>query len=280
MNEQELLDYQRIADAIQYIRQNFKKQPDLNEVAAKVHLSPFHFQRLFTRWAGISPKKFLAYMSIEYAKKVLNSGQATLFDAAFETGLSGTSRLHELFVQIEGMTPGEYKNGCALLHINYSFVPGPFGNLLVASTSKGVCYMAFADDILQALNDMKSRFPNARFSERNDAFQQQAVKFFQIDPYEPQKIRLHLKGTKFQLKVWEALLKIPAGKLTSYGEIAAIIESPKASRAVGNAVANNPVAFLIPCHRVIQSSGIIGGYMWGETRKSIMIGWEAAQYNS
>lgn len=279
MNEQELIDYQRIADAINFIGQNFQKQPDLNEVAAQVHLSPFHFQRLFTRWAGVSPKKFLAYTSIEYAKKVLKSEHVTLFDAAFETGLSGTSRLHELFIQIEGMTPGEYKNGCESLTINYSYSTSPFGKLLVASTSKGICFMAFADNNSMAMNDLKSRFPKAQFREFCDDYQQQAVQFFLTDPTDSHKIRLHLKGTKFQLKVWEALLKIPMGKLATYGEIAGKIESPKSSRAVGNAVGNNPVAFLIPCHRVIQSSGIIGGYMWGKTRKSIMIGWEAAKNN-
>jgi AraC-like DNA-binding protein len=151
METQETINYQRIAEAINYIRLNFKDQPNLDEVAEKVHLSPFHFQRMFTDWAGISPKKFLQYLSVEYAKNILKEKQATLFDAAFETGLSGTGRLHDLFINIEGMTPAEYKNGGQALNINYSFAESPFGNILVASTPKGICYLAFADDKEEAL---------------------------------------------------------------------------------------------------------------------------------
>ena len=280
MNTQENINYNRIAEAIDYIKVNFKEQPNLDEVAEKVHLSPFHFQRLFTEWAGTSPKKFLQYISVEHAKKILKeNNHATLFDAAFDTGLSGTSRLHDLFVNIEGMTPAEYKNGGKNLEINFSFAESPFGNIIVASTSKGVCFMAFAEDEETGFNDLKNKFPNAGFSRKLDLVQQNALFIFQNDWSKLSEIKLHLKGTDFQLKVWETLLKIPMGQLSTYGSIAQQIEKPNASRAVGTAIGSNPVAFLIPCHRVIQSSGTFGGYMWGNTRKTAIIGWEGVQVN-
>lgn len=279
MTQQEQINYSRIAEAIDYIKTNFKEQPSLHEIAETVHLSPFHFQRLFTDWAGVSPKKFMQYLSVEYAKQLLKEKQATLFDAAHETGLSGTGRLHDLFVNIEGMTPGEFKNSGESLVINYSFAESPFGNLIVASTSKGICHMSFAANKQQALTDLKSRFSNANYNEVVDKIQQDALFIFQHDWSKLNQIKLHLNGTPFQLKVWETLLKIPMGNLTTYGAIAKEIDKPKASRAVGTAIGSNPVAFLIPCHRVIQSSGKIGGYMWGTTRKSAIIGWEAAKIN-
>lgn len=276
-NEQQQFNYNRIAEAIEYIKNNFKEQPSLDEIASKVHLSPFHFQRLFSEWAGTTPKKFLQYISIEHAKKLLTNKQATLFDTAFETGLSGTGRLHDLFINIEGMTPAEYKNGGTNLSINYSFAESPFGNMIVASTTKGVCYMAFNDNEAQALNDLKAKFPNSIFERKLDLIQQNALFIFQNDWSKLPEIKLHLKGTDFQLKVWETLLKIPMGNLSTYGSIAKQIGSENASRAVGTAIGSNPVAFLIPCHRVIQSSGNVGGYMWGETRKTAIIGWESAK---
>lgn len=279
MTQQEQINYSRIAEAIDYIKTNFKEQPSLHEIAETVHLSPFHFQRLFTDWAGVSPKKFMQYLSVEYAKQLLKEKQATLFDAAHETGLSGTGRLHDLFVNIEGMTPGEFKNSGESLVINYSFAESPFGNLIVASTSKGICHMSFAANKQQALTDLKSRFSNANYNQVVDKIQQDALFIFQHDWSKLNQIKLHLNGTPFQLKVWETLLKIPMGNLTTYGAIAKEIDKPKASRAVGTAIGSNPVAFLIPCHRVIQSSGKIGGYMWGTTRKSAIIGWEAAKIN-
>jgi AraC family transcriptional regulator, regulatory protein of adaptative response / methylated-DNA-[protein]-cysteine methyltransferase len=281
MNTQEQLDYNRIAEAIAYIKTNFTRQPTLDDVAANVHLSPAHFQRLFTKWAGTSPKKFLQYISVEHAKSLLKEDQrATLFDAAFETGLSSTSRLHDLFINIEGMTPAEYKNGGKNLCINYSFAESPFGSLIVASTAKGICYMAFEDDDEKALHDLKSKFQNAAFKRKLDLIQQNALFIFQNDWNKLHDIKLHLKGTDFQLKVWESLLKIPMGKLSTYGTIAKQIGIPRSSRAVGTAIGSNPVAFLIPCHRVIQSTGAIGGYMWGSTRKTAMIGWESARTNA
>ncbi|MDW8850330.1 methylated-DNA--[protein]-cysteine S-methyltransferase [Flavobacterium sp. MMLR14_040] len=279
MNTQENINYNRIAEAIDYIKANFKDQPNLDEVAEKVHLSPFHFQRLFSEWAGTSPKKFLQYTSLEHAKKLLKENLATISETAYETGLSGTSRLHDLFVNIEGMTPAEYKNGGKNLEINFSFAESPFGNIIVASTQKGVCFMAFAEDEERGLEDLKHKFPNAAFSRKLDLAQQNALFIFQNDWSKLSEIKLHLKGTDFQLKVWETLLKIPMGQLSTYGSIAQKIEKPNASRAVGTAIGSNPVAFLIPCHRVIQSSGIFGGYMWGNTRKTAIIGWEGAQIN-
>jgi AraC family transcriptional regulator of adaptative response/methylated-DNA-[protein]-cysteine methyltransferase len=280
MTTQETLNYNRIAEAIAYIKQNFKKQPSLEEVAEKINISPFHFQRMFTDWAGVSPKKFLQYISVEHAKQILKGKQATLFDAAEETGLSGTGRLHDLFVNIEGMTPGEFKNGGENLTINYSFAESPFGNILVASTTKGICYMAFTDGEESSFEMLKSNFPNAHYKQMVDLIQQNALYIFTHDWRKLNQIKLHLKGTDFQLKVWEALLKIPMGQLSTYGTIAEQIKNSNASRAVGTAIGSNPVAFLIPCHRVIQSTGTIGGYMWGPIRKTAIIGWEAARTNS
>lgn len=277
METQANINYNRIAKAIEYIKTHFQQQPNLDDVAEEVHLSPAHFQRLFTEWAGTSPKKFLQYISVEHAKRILTENKATLFDTAFETGLSSTSRLHDLFINVEGMTPAEYKNGGKDLAINYSFAESPFGNLIVASTAKGVCYMAFEDDEVTALNNLKSKFPNASFQQKLDLLQQNALFIFQNDWSKLPEIKLHLKGTDFQLKVWESLLKIPMGGMSTYGSIAGQIGAPNASRAVGSAIGSNPVAFLIPCHRVIQSTGTFGGYMWGPTRKAAILGWEGAK---
>jgi AraC family transcriptional regulator, regulatory protein of adaptative response / methylated-DNA-[protein]-cysteine methyltransferase len=279
MNEQDHINYIRIAEAIEYIRVNFKDQPNLDEVAEKVHLSPFHFQRLFTDWAGVSPKKFLHYISVEHAKQILKDKRATLFDATHETGLSSTGRLHDLFIKIEGMTPGEFKNGGENLFINYSYAESPFGNIIVASTPRGICYMAFSENEEEAISNLRQHFPNANFTHKLDLIQQNALYIFTHDWDKLNQVKLHLKGTEFQLKIWETLLKIPMGELSTYGKIAAEIQNPNASRAVGTAIGSNPVAFLIPCHRVIQSSGNFGGYMWGSTRKSAIIGWEATKSN-
>jgi O-6-methylguanine DNA methyltransferase len=280
MNIQASINYQRIAEAIDYIRENFKSQPNLDDVAEKIHLSPSHFQRLFTEWAGTSPKRFLQYISVEHAKRLLKEERATLFDTAYETGLSSTSRLHDLFINIEGMTPAEYKNGGKNLVIHYSFAESPFGPLIVASTPKGICYLAFQEDEAKALSDLIAKFPNATFLRKLDLLQQNALFIFQNDWRELHQIKLHLKGTDFQLKVWESLLKIPMGSLSTYGSVADRVGNPGASRAVGTAIGSNPVAFLIPCHRIIQSSGAFGGYMWGATRKAAIIGWERSKIHS
>ncbi|MBC7494755.1 MAG: helix-turn-helix domain-containing protein, partial [Flavobacterium sp.] len=209
MTNQKQIDYNRIAEAINYIQANFKSQPNLDEVAAKIHLSPFHFQRLFTDWAGVSPKKFLQYITVEYAKSILKNKAATLFDAAYETGLSGTGRLHDLFINIEGMTPGEFKNGGENLAINYSYAESPFGNIIVASTTIGICYIAFSDNETAAFTALNNHFPNANFQQITDLAQQNALYIFTHNWDKINQIKLHLKGTHFQLKVWNALLKIP-----------------------------------------------------------------------
>lgn len=270
------VNFQRIEEAIDYIRAHFKEQPSLEQVAAEVHLSPYHFQRLFTDWAGVSPKKFLQYISLDHAKKML-ADQATITDVAFDTGLSGTSRLHDLFINIEGMTPGEYKNGGENLNINYSFAETPFGHIIVGSTPKGICHISFADTEAEGLQALTAFFPNATYKQLLDMQQQNALFIFTQDWSKLSEIKLHLKGTPFQIKVWETLLKIPSGSLISYGAIAQHLQQPTASRAVGSAVGDNPVAFLIPCHRVIQGGGAFGQYHWGSNRKTAMIGWEAAQ---
>lgn len=268
-------NYTTIEKAIQYIRENFKTQPDLDEVAKQVHLSPFHFQRMFKEWAGISPKKFLQYISIEHAKKLLLDDHS-LADTSFETGLSGTSRLHDLFITIEGMTPGEYKNGGKDLTIHYSHAQSPFGDILIASTPKGICHLSFTEANDKDIRPLKIAFPHATFIQKTDFLQQDALTIFTNDWNNLPKIKLHLKGTPFQLKVWRSLLQIPFAGIGTYSSVAGQILQPAASRAVGSAVGDNPVAFLIPCHRVLKATGMIGEYHWGSNRKAAILGWEAA----
>lgn len=278
METQQELDYKRVASAISFFKEHYKSQPKLEEVAAHVHLSPFHFQKMFQNWAGVTPKQFLQYLTAAYAKDMLKNTRMSLFDAAYEAGLSGTSRLHDLFVKVEGMSPGEYKNGGEALQINYSFADSPFGEILVASTAKGVCHMSFVDKGHQeSLDELKADFPNAAYLQMVDRIQQNALFVFTQDWSRLDEIKLHLKGTDFQIKVWETLLKVPSGGLTTYGDLAAKAGYTGASRAVGTAVGSNPVAFLIPCHRVIKSTGDIGQYHWGAMRKNVIIGWEASR---
>lgn len=277
MKSQQELNYNRIADAIRFIKKNYRTQPKLEEIAEHINMSPFHFQRMFSEWAGTAPKRFLQYLNIEYAKKILKETHATLFDTACELGLSGTGRLHDLFINIEGMTPGEYKNGGLALNINYSFADTPFGKIIAASTDKGVCHMAFVDEgERRAFDHLRSIFPNAKYVLSPDTKQQHALSVFDRDWNRLEEIKLHLKGTEFQLKVWETLLKIPAGGLATYADLATKSGYNGACRAVGTAVGKNPVAFLIPCHRVIKATGEPGNYHWGKMRKNAIIGWEAA----
>jgi AraC family transcriptional regulator of adaptative response/methylated-DNA-[protein]-cysteine methyltransferase len=270
-------DYHRIAAAIKFISENQNQQPSLEEVAAHVHLSPYHFQRLFSEWAGVSPKKFLQYLTVEYAKRLLNDNHApTLFDTAADLGLSGTGRLHDLFVRIEGMTPGEYKNKGAQLQISYSFSECQFGKYLVASTPRGICHLHFIEDEEKAINELAWNWRFANIQQNENHWHHEIARFFQGSMKTPDKITLHLAGTPFQLKVWQALLKIPEGRLSTYSQIAATIGHGSAQRAVGSAIGSNPIAFIIPCHRVIRSEGLYGHFRWGAHRKKAIIGWEAA----
>ncbi len=280
MHSQKETDFNRIAEAIDYIKNNFIKQPSLADVAKHVHLSPSHFQKMFTDWAGVSPKKFLQYISINHAKSILRNRGATLFDSAIETGLSGTSRLYDLFINIEGMTPGEYKNKGENLYIEYSYAESHFGKTIIASTPKGICHIAFCEDETLAYELLKSTFSNAQFKRVENLYHKQVLKLIGPDVDSVANLKLHIKGTEFQLKVWETLLTIPSGVLCTYGEIAKKVGNPNASRAVGTAIGHNPIAYLIPCHRVIQASGIFGGYMWGPKRKTAIIGWEAARFKN
>ena len=269
------IDFKRIEQAINYIRTHFKEQPSLDDIAKAVHLSPHHFHRLFTKWAGISPKKFLQYTTIEYAKKQLKE-QKTLFDVTIDSGLSATSRLHHLFVSVEAMSPAEYKNQGKNLTIFYSHYNTIFGAACVASTSKGICYLAFGDTAT-TFKELVEVFPHANFTEQQQTIHQEAIAFLKDPTIAVNPLQLHVKGTPFQLKVWNALLKIPLGQLSTYGHISHHLNNPKANRAVGTAVGSNPISYIIPCHRVIRTNGELGGYHWGLDLKVAMIGWEAAK---
>ncbi|HTS46077.1 MAG TPA: methylated-DNA--[protein]-cysteine S-methyltransferase [Puia sp.] len=273
-----MYDYYRVAQALKYIKDNMQEQPKLEDVARNIHVSPFHFQRLFTDWAGISPKKFLQYISVEHAKQILRQNGNSVYDAAYETGLSGTGRLHDLFVNIEGMTPGEYKNGGQNLSIQYSLNECQFGNYIIASTPKGICNLLFFEKSARsALDELKGLWPNAKIFEETNPLHQSVQNFFNDDFTQADKIKLYLRGTPFQIKVWETLLRIPEAHLSSYSNIANAIGRPGSQRSVGTAIGNNPVGFIIPCHRVIKNLGDIGEYRWGAERKMAMIGWEAAK---
>ncbi|MGB2015919.1 MAG: methylated-DNA--[protein]-cysteine S-methyltransferase [Candidatus Puniceispirillum sp.] len=278
MTNQSQIDYERVERAIGYIARHYKDKPSLDDVAAAIHVSPFHFQRLFSKWAGISPKKFIQFLSLDYAKTSLRAPGTSVLDAAYGAGFSGAGRLHDLFMTIEGMTPGAFKQQGAVLDINYDFADSPFGTVMIASTRNGICHMAFEADRDAGFATLYRTFPEARFHPHRDQLQTSTLSVFDRKQASPDgKIKLHLQGTPFQIKVWEALLKIPMGGLASYGDVARMIGQPAASRAVGTAIGHNPVAFLIPCHRVIRQNGAIGGYMWGAERKQAMIAWEGAQ---
>jgi AraC family transcriptional regulator of adaptative response/methylated-DNA-[protein]-cysteine methyltransferase len=272
-------DYQRVAEAIHYLETNFQEQPDLDAVAAHLHLSPFHLQRLFTRWAGISPKRFLQFLTTEHAKQLLETAHSVL-DASYASGLSSPSRLHDLFVSVEAVTPGEFKNKGEGLEITYGRHATPFGDALLATTQRGICKLAFVGEegwqVL--LNELQAQWPEASLLEKAAATQPLIDQIFPSEAGNGQhSLHLLLRGTNFQIKVWEALLRIPAGGASTYEEVAQWIGQPTASRAVGNAIGANPIAYLIPCHRVIRKSGVIQNYRWGATRKKAMLGWESAR---
>jgi AraC family transcriptional regulator, regulatory protein of adaptative response / methylated-DNA-[protein]-cysteine methyltransferase len=269
-------DYSRIERAIHYLDDRFPAQPDLNEVAKIVNLSPWHFQRLFRRWTGVSPKRFLQFLMLDYAKQALERSGSVL-DAAYAAGLSSPSRLHDLFVSVEAVTPGEFKKRGAGLRIAYGFHPSPFGECLLATTERGICAMYFVTtDRKSVLGDVRRRWPAADFVEDPKTTGQYLGRIFPRNRLAA-RLPVHLRGTNFQIKVWQALLEIPPGAVIPYEELAARVGNPKASRAVGSAVGQNPIAFIIPCHRVIRKVGSIGGYHGGTNRKRAMLAWEAAR---
>ncbi len=271
-------DYYRIEKAIVYIKENVNQQPALADVAESVHLSEFHFQRMFSRWAGISPKRFLQFITKEYAKKLLRNARSVM-DTAYDIGLSGGSRLHDLFVVCEAVTPGEFKRGADGLQIFYGCHPSPFGYCLLGATERGVCYLEFQPDGRKnpSIQGIRKRWPNADIVLKPKKSQALVKKIFDFNPASGSApLSLYVKGTNFQIKVWEALLKIPLGKMVTYEDVARQIRRPKAARAVGNAVGQNPIPFLIPCHRVIRKMGEFGNYGGGKERKKAMLGWEAA----
>jgi len=271
-------DYTRIERAIRYLEQNYQHQPGLKELARGAGLSEFHFQRLFRRWAGISPKRFVQFLTAGHAVRMLRESRTNL-EAAFDAGLSGGGRLHDLLVNFHAVTPGELKRAGAGMTIQYGIHPSPFGECLIAVTARGVCHLGFmpASDRQAVLAELAAAWPRARLEAAPRVTAPVARRLFTRGNGKAPGIGLHVRGTNFQIKVWEALLRIPPGRVASYEAIALRIHAPRAVRAVANAVAHNPVAWLIPCHRVIRKSGALGGYRWGATRKKALLAWEAAQ---
>jgi len=274
-------DYGRVAEAIRFLKDNWREQPSLGELAEHLGVSSFHLQKLFTRWAGISPKQFVQALTLNHARTLLRDS-ASVLDTAYDAGLSGPGRLHDLFVSFEAMTPGDYKSGGASLEIAYGFHRSPFGTALVMATDRGLCGMAFTDeddiDGREAFEDMAARWPNARYVHDEKRTAPYAGRSFDPAGWTADApLKLVLIGTDFDVKVWEALLKIPMGRAVSYGDIAEHLGKPNAARAVGSAVGRNPISFVVPCHRVLRKSGALGGYHWGLTRKQAIIGWEFGQ---
>ena len=274
-------DYARVEKAIRFLVNNWQDQPGLTQMSEAAGLSEAHFQKMFTRWAGLSPKRFIQYLTLEHAKQALQESQSVL-DVSFEVGLSGPGRLHDLFVACEAMTPGEYKAMGGGLGITYGYAPSPFGECLVGETDRGVCGISFVDgDRVAALDDLKGRWPGASFNRDDKRVEQTAARVYAVYGGNTSKsdkdLRLVLKGTNFQLRVWEALMRIPSGCVTSYDNLAERVGKPGAARAVASAVARNPLGPIVPCHRVIRSTGAITGYYWGPDRKRAILGWEAAR---
>ncbi|MBW3844931.1 bifunctional transcriptional activator/DNA repair enzyme AdaA [Aeromonas hydrophila] len=272
-------DYARIADAIRFIASQVARQPTLDEIAAHVHLSPFHFQRLFSRWAGVTPKRYLQVLTLERAKALLQESRP-LLEVADTLGLSSGSRLYDHFVQLEAVTPGEYKQRGAGLVIDHGVHDTPFGQAFVALTPRGVCNFSFLDEKAPQtpLSALAQSWPEAELREAPSRTQGVIHTMFDSSKAPDRPISLHVSGTNFQISVWRALLQIPPAKVVSYAQVASAVGNPKAARAVGLAVGANPVALMIPCHRVIQQNGKLGGYHWGETRKQAIHAWEAARY--
>lgn len=269
-------DYARIAKAIDFIVAERPRHPSLDEVAEHVALSPFHLQRLFKRWAGVSPKQFMSYLTLDHAKTIMRSS-ASVLDATFDVGLSGPSRLHDLFVTHEAMTPGEYKAQGANLTIRYGFHGTPFGRALILVTERGVCGFDFVDGSDDTvLKTAREQWPLSAFVRDQVETAKVVSQIFKLDAGRS-PTRLLLRGTNFQIQVWQALMRVPSGSIVSYGAIARAIGNPGANRAVGDALANNPVAVLVPCHRVLRATGLFKNYKWTPIRRHALLAWEAAQ---
>jgi AraC family transcriptional regulator of adaptative response/methylated-DNA-[protein]-cysteine methyltransferase len=270
-------DYRRIERAIRFIDAHVVEQPSLEEVAREIGLSPFHAQRLFTRWAGISPKRFLGLLTVGHAKAVLQAGESVL-DASYEVGLSGPSRLHDLFVGFEAMTPGEYKQQGRSLTIRYGIHPTRFGEALLLTTERGICGLSFVEgDAEEARAGARAAWPLSRLVPDPAATGALVRQLFDGGDGAGTPPPLLLKGTNFQVKVWSALLRVPPGRVVSYLDLASAIGQPRAVRPVANALAHNPVGYLVPCHRVIRATGALGDYRWGQTRRRALLAWESAQ---
>ena len=273
------LDYARVEDAIRFIDHHRLEQPSLDEIAAAVNASPYHFQRLFSRWAGVSPKRFLGYLTLTHARAALE-GSGSVLDAALEAGLSGPGRLHDLFVTFEAVTPGDVRRGGDGLTVRHGVHPTLFGDAWFAATGRGLCDLSFVNGDSgkeEALAAARERWPKARFIEDRAATGPLARAAFTPPGHRETPLALHVQGTNFQIRVWEALLRVPEGRLISYRALAEEAGAPRAARAVGTAMGRNPVAYLIPCHRVIRQSGALSTYRWGRARRMAIIGWEAAR---
>src|SRR5215470_3627834 len=272
-------DYAVVRRAIAYISEHWRAQPEIDEIAAAAGTTTADLHHVFRRWAGLTPKAFLQAITLDNARRLLRSS-ASVLDAAYEVGLSGPGRLHDLFVTHEAMSPGEWKSGGEGLTIRYGFHPSPFGTALVMASERGLTGLAFADagEERTALADMSGRWPKARYVEDSAITAPLAQRIFDRKLWRPDRpLRVVLIGTDFEVRVWDALLKVPFGQLTTYSDLAARISAPKAARAVGAAVGKNPVSFVVPCHRVIVKSTAPTGYHWGLTRKRAILGWEAGQ---
>jgi AraC family transcriptional regulator, regulatory protein of adaptative response / methylated-DNA-[protein]-cysteine methyltransferase len=272
-------DYARVEQAIRFLEENYQSQPDLKEVADRLNLSEYHFQRLFRRWAGISPKRFVQFLTVEHAKQLLQESRS-LLTVAYESGLSSPGRLHDLFVSVEAVTPGEYKKRGFGLEIDYGIHDTPFGWALIGVTRRGICGLNFIQDEgrAQAVEAFRRQWPEAALHENPSATQPLIDEIF-VPSTDNANVPLNLfiKGTNFQIKVWEAILRIPPGYVLSYADIAREIGQPRATQAVGRAVGSNPIAYIIPCHRVIHKFGLSGYYHWGSARKKAILGWEASR---
>ena len=276
-------DYERVANVIRYLDRHHTEQPDLSDLARGAGLSPFHFHRLFSTWAGVTPKDFLQCLTLEHVKMLLRDGDSVL-GAALNAGLSGPGRLHDLCVTLDAVSPGEMKNGGAGMKIDYGFAETPFGEALIGETLRGICHLSFVDG--QGRNGARdllaSQWPQAKLQRSDKHAGELSAAIFARPPQNQSRVRLRafVRGTPFQLRVWRALLRVPAGALTTYRRLSAVIGQPRAARAVGSAVGANPIAFIIPCHRVIRETGVLGNYRWDPVRKRAIVGWEMSAPSS